>query len=297
LIVLGGIISLCIILGCSLPVISQEVLGIIGVMVESGQDFENAKTYYSLFSIVKMLYEQADFTGRVADYVGLGSLSILLIVSVLLVPIAQTCTVLYQWLHPMTQRKRRRVSIAVECLEAWQYSEVFLLAVVIASWQLGQVSEFMVGSNCEALKDTFAQLVYFGILKPEDGQCFRVDSSVEAAAFILAAAALLLSLLTNFVKMAGDQYARDMEELTSDRLGGTVSVDEDDEDVDDQAMMDQIRPVPVLFTDRFRWMLVGESEEEESHDASGGATESDLEQQEKSHEFDEQRDFSNSYDS
>jgi hypothetical protein len=52
--------------------------------------------------------------------------------------------------------------------------------------QLGPVSEFMINSYCESLKDTFAQMVYYGILKEEDAQCFSVRSAVEPESFVLA---------------------------------------------------------------------------------------------------------------
>ena len=38
--------------------------------------------------------------------------------------------------------------------------------------QLGPVSEFMI-NYCASLEDTFAQMVYFGILKEEDAQCLH----------------------------------------------------------------------------------------------------------------------------
>lgn len=134
MIVLSVAICILIILGCVLPVFSLETLGIIGVLVESGQNFESAASRQSLFSIINLLFQQAAFTERTADYIGLASLSILLILTVLVVPIAQVGTLLYQWFRQMNQRTRHRLSVAVEILQAWQYAEVFLLAVVIACW-------------------------------------------------------------------------------------------------------------------------------------------------------------------
>lgn len=127
-------LTIMVVLGCTLPSISLETLGIVGVLVESGQQFREATSKYSLFTIIELFFEQADFTGRMADYVGLGSLSALLVLSVLLVPIAQTACLLYQWMVPLREKTRVRLALAVEIMQAWQYAEVFLLAVVIASW-------------------------------------------------------------------------------------------------------------------------------------------------------------------
>jgi hypothetical protein len=127
-------LSVLVLSGCILPAFAQEVLGIIGVIVESGQEFEQANKNFSLFDIIAMFFEQARFTGRTADFVGLGSLAALLIFSVLIVPIAQAVTLLYLWFRPMTRKTRGRLAVLVEILQAWQYAEVFLLAIIIASW-------------------------------------------------------------------------------------------------------------------------------------------------------------------
>jgi hypothetical protein len=134
LISVAVIMSVLVILGCILPAFSQEVLGIIGVLVESGQEFKQANKQHSIFSIFEMFLEQARFTGRTADFVGLGSLGSLLILSVLIIPVVQGGVLLYQWFRPMTRKTRYRVEVLVEILQAWQYAEVFLLALIIASW-------------------------------------------------------------------------------------------------------------------------------------------------------------------
>jgi hypothetical protein len=128
------VMSVLVILGCVLPAFSQEILGIIGVMVESGQEFKQANKEHSLISIIEMFFEQARFTGRAADFVGLGSLAALLFLSVLIVPVVQGGVLLYQWFRPMTRKTRGRIAVLVEILQAWQYAEVFLLAMIIASW-------------------------------------------------------------------------------------------------------------------------------------------------------------------
>lgn len=134
LLVLTWIICMLVALGCTLPSFSLRVLGVVGIMVEIGQNFHDATTEYSLFGVLVMLFKQASITGRAADYVGLGSLSVLLLLSVLIVPIVQSVCLLVLWLRPMTSRRREQLSLGVEILAAWQYAEVYVLAVVIACW-------------------------------------------------------------------------------------------------------------------------------------------------------------------
>ena len=132
--------------------------------------------------------------------------------------------------------------------------------------QLGPVSDFMINSYCTSLDDLFGQLVYYGILKEEDAQCFRVEATVEQGSFVIAAGAAALALLNTYVMKAVIQYFRDAEKSSSDELAiaQPLSEDEISYQSDTDALSKKIRPVPVLFTDKFRWLFVRE-------DAIGGS--------------------------
>jgi hypothetical protein len=123
-----------VILGCILPSFSLDILGLIGVAVESGQDFEAATTSHSVFTVVQLLMDEARFLGTAGDYLGLGTLSALLVLTVLVVPILQSLALLRQWFSPLTMKQRSRVSVLAEILQAWQYAEVYLIAIFVASW-------------------------------------------------------------------------------------------------------------------------------------------------------------------
>jgi hypothetical protein len=251
---------LCVVIGCYVSSFSLEILGIIGVAVESGQNFRTASTRHSIFTVIQLLFEEAEFLDTVGDYVGLGTLSMLFVFTVLLVPIIQSVALLYQWFKPSTREQKMKMSVILEILQAWQYAEVYLIAIFVASWQLGPVSEFMINSYCESLNDTFAELVYFGLLKEEDAQCFSVRSSIENGSYILVVGAILLSLVNSFVSKAVIQYFRDKKEEKKLISGGSANfllrnndVYHHDSNVDYDA---KIRPVPVLFSDSFRWLLI-----------------------------------------
>ena len=263
LVVAACILSVLIVVGCALTSFSLEPLGIVGVAVESGQQFEQATTNHSVLTIMDLLYEEAKFLGTIGDYVGLGTLSVLLFVSVLIVPIVQSGALLRMWFRPLTETQRRRSSIFIETLQAWQYVEVYLLAILVSSWQLGPVSEFMINDYCTGLDALFSSLVYYGVLQPNDAQCFRVQARIESATYLLVAGALLLALLNTFIMKAVKQRDRD---LWNAKMGITGVSEEakftnveiysntvPTEDVD--AARTQITPVPVLFTDTFRWFL------------------------------------------
>ena len=60
--------------------------------------------------------------------------------------------------------------------------------------------------NAVCLDSTFDLLVYYGMLKAEDAQCFRVEAKLESAAYLLASGALQVALLNTYVGNASKQY-------------------------------------------------------------------------------------------
>ena len=245
-------LAILFILGCTLPSFSLEIFGLVGIAVESGQKFEQAETFYSIFTVVEVLLSQAAFLGTLGDYIGLGVLSLLLVLTVLIVPIAQSFVLIWLWFSFSTKKTKWRISVLAETLQAWQYSEVFLIAVFVASWQLGPISEFMINSYCNSLKDVFAQLVYYGLLHEDDAQCFSVRSSIESGSYILLVGAVLLALVNSFVTKATSQYFRDQNNKSeNEKLDSHLLA----QDVEADSIERKIHPVPVLFTDTFRWLL------------------------------------------
>lgn len=248
-------IIVCVIIGCTLPSFSLELFGIVGVAVEYGQDFEEATLNHSVFSVIKLLFDQAGYLGTMGDYLGLIVLSILFVSTILFVPVIQSIVLLRQWFSNSTKKQKEKVSVRLEILQAWQYLEVYLVALFISSWQLGPVSDFMVNAYCTNLEDTFAQMVYYGVLKEEDAQCFGVSSRIGPNAFVLVTAAALLAFLSSFVSKAFVQYKYDGNPSKLLLKGNDDSTEASQANNSDPLVDTNIQQVPVLFTDTFRWML------------------------------------------
>jgi hypothetical protein len=250
------LVFLLIMLGCTLPAFSFDYQGLVGVLVESGNDFAEARAYYSVISLAQLLMDQARFLDQAKDYIGLFSVAVLLTLTTLIVPIALLSVLLVEWFLPLRKVIRNRLRVTVEILAAWQYVEVFLLSVIVACWQIGDVSEFMINPYCGDLSRTLSALAANGVLKAEDATCFRVQATVDYASYILIAAAALLLLMSSFVSKAVIQRTRDEEFLSHlhhRRHVGSGSSDDSAAAV--KPPIDKIQPVPALFTDQFRWCL------------------------------------------
>ena len=278
-IILGAIaVTALIIAGCTMNSFSLDIMGIVGIAVESGQGFSQAKTYHNLFSLAGVILEQARFLDTGRYYLGLGTLACLLIATTLFVPILQVWVLVRQWLAPLSQRGRRRVHIAIECLAAWQYVEVYIISLIITSWQIGSVSDFMVNAYCGDLSTTLSSMAYYGVIDPTDAQCFRVEAQVEEGMYVLIVGAIILGLINHLITKAAQQ--RDEEETKIQRLlaatdadneSGLLQVrlqpqdsmrssqssedaftDQDEKVIDKSA---RIIPVDVRFTDTYRFLL------------------------------------------
>mmetsp|Transcript_6362 Transcript_6362/g.14393 ORF Transcript_6362/g.14393 Transcript_6362/m.14393 type:complete len:744 (-) Transcript_6362:1382-3613(-) len=244
--------------GCILPSFSLEFLGVLGVAVEFGQEFQEAIERIGVFQIVELLLNQAHSLGGIGNYIGLTSISIVLVLTVLVVPVVQAGALLVNWFLPMKKRTRRRMEVLVEILQAWQYVEVYIIAVILSAWQLGQVSEFLINSYCNGLDGVFSSLVFYGILRPEDAQCFRVQSTLTSGTYVLVVAALTLLLLDVFVKRAAAHYHYDKaveRRRRTEPQDVRASLAAMMEDGNLEETMTKIHHVPVLFTDTFRWLL------------------------------------------
>lgn len=261
-----------IVLGSFVPSFSVELLGIIGVAVESGQDFEEAITQHSVWSIVNMLFVEARFLDTMGGYIGIGILGGLFLATIMVIPILQALFLICQWFVPLAQTARRRLSVLNEILQAWQYVEVYLIALFVASWQLGPVSQYMFNAYCGSLDGFFAQMVSYGILKEADAQCFSVQGSIDPGSIALLVAAILLALVNSVVTLASKQCLEDngapgeneTHQTASEPSEESAAAEEhldgakenEEEETPIETTTNKIRPPPFVFTDIHRWLLM-----------------------------------------
>jgi hypothetical protein len=254
-VVVAVVLTVMLLLGSLLPSFSFDVQGLAGVAVEAGRNFEQAKDEHSIISIAQLLMDQARFVDTAKDYIGTTSIAVLLVLTALIVPVLQTCALVVQWFYPMTHGTRRRVESVVEVLRAWQYMEVYVISIVVGAWQLPEVSSFLIGSACDGLQSTFAELVFYGFIEAEDAQCFKVDAAISSGSYVLIAAAVLLAVMNTFICKAVGQveYFSKFRELFA--AHGSLHRKELALEEREPVPVDDINAVPVLFTDRFRWLL------------------------------------------
>jgi len=195
-VVIIGFITVALILcGCALPSFQLRLLGIIGLALEAGKNGAS-EIQHSLFSVVELIMDQAQYLNDFSNLLGLASLSTLFILTVLLMPILQLILMLVFWLRPMSLSAMTRQLHLLELIKAWQYSEVFLLTVLVTTLQLGEVSTFMVNDYCNTLENIFDFAVQYNFLDVANAQCFYVNPELDSGFYVLLLACCLLFMMT-----------------------------------------------------------------------------------------------------
>lgn len=263
--VMNGFLPICALLlmvllffACYWPSLKLEVYGAIGIVIEAGTKFTSeAVREESIFSKAKILIDQAKYLDEIRHYIGNGFLAILFIGTLFFVPIMTLCSLMYLWLVPTTRERKARMAITLEILQAWQYVEVYMLGIIIESWQLGSISKLFINRYCESINPTLELMASYGIIHPQNAQCFELAASIAEGAYSLIPFTIGLAIIGTYVFKAYIQTLReqaDDEDAVSeeDKLRAFDRTTWDNR----EGALESIRNPPVLFTDTFRWTLV-----------------------------------------
>lgn len=200
--------------GCIWSAYSLESYGLVGLVIEVGQEFRQAVTEYNLLAVIQVMMNQAGFTGNVTDFIGLGCLSLILVTTVVFVPIIQTCLAVKRWhAKSLNRRERQRSFVMIEGLQAWNYLEVYIFSIIIACWQLSNISSFLVNDYCKGFTDIFATMAFYGIVPETDAQCFLVTAQVETGTWLLISASIIMTFIKHFVGSAVKQQEGELREI------------------------------------------------------------------------------------
>ena len=192
--------------GCILPSISFEILGIGGLLMEAGNDFEDITRDISLIDMLNILIEEAIYLDSIFQYVGLGTLLVLMVLTSILIPILIISILLSVWFLPMERKTRNRMMGAIDILKAWQYVEVYVLSVIVCTWQLGAVSEYMVNEPyCSGFNDQFALVANLEVVDASDAQCFYNSPELKIGIVYLIVSGVSIAILSSFVEAATKQ--------------------------------------------------------------------------------------------
>jgi hypothetical protein len=191
------------------------------------------------------------------DYVGLGFLLALVIITSLAVPAMKGVTFVRRWYQHRQRQKRegfppnqrrntekKRVSVMLRkrisssivrwfrvgeatgeeneflpaCkLKAWEDLEVYITAFVVAIWQLGAVAGYAIHVYCYILEKVYDLVVYLGLMEQTTPQCYRIQTSSPLFVFIVFMSFFML--LASFLVQAASQYRKTMIQTAAEMKG------------------------------------------------------------------------------
>lgn len=117
--------------GCAISSVGVEVQGMISFVAGVGSGVYKE---FDVFSIAKLLMDDARKLGGGEMLAAYLFLSLIVLSTVFFVPVFQSLALLYHWFKPMNDQERKTFSVVIEILGAWQYAEVFILALFISAW-------------------------------------------------------------------------------------------------------------------------------------------------------------------
>jgi len=171
---------------------SMVSTGLVGLGLEAIED-GGSHSYYSGVDLIKVITSQTKFVDAGSGF-GMYLLVCVSVMCLLVVPVSQSCLYAAVWAWPLSIEKIKRLNKINAVLAAWQYVEVYVLAIGVAMLQIGQIAGFMVGEECKALQDPLSQMFSMGFLDTKEAQCFSIEGHIQPGLWLMLIACVLLNV-------------------------------------------------------------------------------------------------------
>jgi hypothetical protein len=128
-----------------------------------------------------------------------------------------------------------------ELISAWSALEVFILAIAVAMLEIGLVSGFVVGKNCNAIQVWLGDLVTYALLDEADQTCFLIEAKVKFGLYLLVIASVLTSLASRAITSLAEEAVVDRQRLLDAATSPAAA--EPPSAADRVAQLEEARPV------------------------------------------------------
>eukprot|EP00943_MAST-04B_sp_MAST-4B-sp1_P007716 g7716.t1 len=222
IIILGIIITeILLIIGTTMPSFYMNTHGLAGIAIDIGKTNSSAQKY-SIIKTVQSIGNQVD-VDDVGSVLGIGSIAGLFLLTTVIVPSLQLFALLLMWILNLNLENQKRLYLINEALGAWQYLEVYIIAIGVATLQMADISAQIAAPLCRDLDGTFDVLASLGIVEPINASCFTVLAGIEHGMYVLLVGAILLNAINVLVTKAAVAALQDREaRLRGDVLEGKV---------------------------------------------------------------------------
>lgn len=225
------------------PTVAFETKNVLAIALDSRKTLSEVISEYSVFRLATVVLQKASFVlGSTGDYIGLGVLLVLGIASAIMFPLINAYVAFRRWMAGGEDNikeeapvENKMVTAYIDRFKAYNHLEVYIVAFVIAIWQLGAFSVYAVHYYCDVLEALYTTLEYVGLVEESNNvQCFATQITIPANILIVGGGFLVL--LFFFLNKAIGQYKKN--KATAQRFvgnapaGSTKTLETFDEDED-----------------------------------------------------------------
>lgn len=212
------------------PAISINVEEILSMGLESDRTLDITVQDINVFTVFFAILLQCRFVlENATDFVGLGILLGLVMMSSFLFPVVQGIKKVLAWaktnhhwtflIRPTDGSFGSAQPAASRSFlyhpRAWENVEVFIIAFSIAMWQLGAVTAYVIHSYCQGLLTFYGSLASVGIVNSQPGaNCFRTQASDPLTLVVIIGS--FLSLFISFLYQVIMQYRKNVDRMRLD---------------------------------------------------------------------------------
>ena len=203
--------------GTVMPSFYMDTHGLAGLAIDLGRT-NTSYQQYSIVSTVESIANQIDSTDSFS-VAGIGAIAGFFFLTTVIIPSLQLLGLLLMWTLSLSLENQKRLFLLNEALSAWQYLEVYIIAIGVATLQMADISNQIAAPLCSDLDGTFDVMASLGMVDRIDANCFTVLAGVENGIYILMVGAIFLNFLNILINRATVAALQDRES----RLRGNVS--------------------------------------------------------------------------
>jgi len=246
----------CIFLGSYFASFKIGLLGVLGIILENNQHLSNGVPSYSLFSVSWLMVSESTYLESLSTTLGLLLLASFFIVTTVIGPCLLAVSLYFLWFVPMSYISRTRLIETIHIFRNWQFLDVYLVSIILSTWQIGGVLEYMLSPYCQAIG------AMLGIKEERahlggSHQCFSGEAQLRPAIFFLLFASIMLRWLTHFSMMATAQQSMEYAIIETHSIFDVScacnKVSLKDKETDDKRS-GEVR-TPIYFSDYYSFFL------------------------------------------
>ena len=162
--------------------------GIAGLLAEFGNSGSTIRQHSMWTAVCQLFLQATQGTGAGTIFITLVYLSFAFVI-----PVVHLLVLLVLWYRRMTLFGLKRTYLAAQILSAFSALEVWFLGTVFTILQIEFISYSVLDRQCTFLKPMFQELIKFGFIVPDDGNCFQIDGQFHWGGLLMMCCSAIIS--------------------------------------------------------------------------------------------------------